>query len=153
MRISGLTVSIMAALAVSGCVEQEAPAAPTKLSPEVKLTAKGKSLPVERIVAVKLQPLVGATDARKSVPIHTAVCELKSDTFKAHVERSGFVNLPVYGANTPPLQVSCSHMGHSETRTYRPIKTGTPGGGFDWGYGAIFIEVTGVARHDPLVVR
>ncbi len=132
------------AIGVSSCVENEAPGTPPKLSPEVQLTSKGKSMPIERIAAVRLQPaVIDTVGAHKDKPVHTAVCRLKAETFTLYTEQSGVYYLPAYGAKTPPVEVNYEFVGRSVTQTFPPKKTTTRSGGKAWSYETLYIVLSG----------
>ncbi|MGH1415493.1 MAG: hypothetical protein ACRBB0_18540 [Pelagimonas sp.] len=147
MALSRLTLGITCALGLVGCVEDHGTAVPLKLSPEVQLTAKGRSMPIARIAAVRFN--VGKHEQRQNrlLPFQYITCHFEAATFSMDIEESGVFNLPLYGKNTPPITITCNRFGTDVTHVFKPRKVSGGQGGADWIYPMINFALIGPPMH------
>ncbi len=141
----GLRIAAMVCVAtgLSGCVENEALVAPPKMSPEVRLTSMGKSMPVERVVPVQVEAGKHVVSISRLISQHYVDCDFEASTFSMRIEEVGVYNLPVYGENTPPIKVTCNGYGNKRTQVFSPVKQTTSTGASFLSYPPIQFALAG----------
>lgn len=110
-------------LALAACTEPS-PAGGHKaltLSDTVQLTAAGASPAPDKITPVRITFPDSRSYSAVPPAFHPKTCELSSSHFTAVVTIPGQVNLPSYGAGTPPMRVRCVSDQFAFDETVKPV--------------------------------
>lgn len=94
------------------------------LSQAVVLTPQARRLPL--VGATQSKIFIAQNNERSGSAVDSvrADCKLQSSAFTASLSVPGTIELPSFGAQTPPMKISCVEQGRSNPRTYqRTVKS------------------------------